>query len=98
MDPSSLRVGAGRKQVYSIAISPLMFNIILIKFKPLVYCMKILQIVKFDLICIMVAIVTDKSLLSVNGFPIKHIPINLLALQYLFYHTCQLAWLIYATI
>ena len=29
MDPSSLRVGAGRKQVYSIAISPLMFNIIL---------------------------------------------------------------------
>ena len=32
---------------------------ILIKFTPLVYCMKILQIVKFDLICIMVAMVTD---------------------------------------
>ena len=46
---------------------------ILIKFTPLVYCMNILQIVKFDLICIMVAMVTDKSLLSVNGFPIKQI-------------------------
>ena len=34
---------------------------ILIKFTPLVNCMKILQIVKFDLICIMVAMVTDES-------------------------------------
>ena len=54
---------------------------ILIKFIPLVYCMKILRIVKFDLICIMVAMVTDKSLLTVKGFSIKLIPINLLALQ-----------------
>ena len=53
---------------------------ILIKFTAPVYCMKILQIVKFDLICIMVAMVTDESLFSVNGFSIKHIPINLLAL------------------
>ena len=43
--------------------------------------MNILQIVKFDLIYIMVAMVTAKSLLSVNGFPIKQIPKNLLALQ-----------------
>ena len=34
---------------------------ILIKFTAFVYCMKILQIVKFDLICIMVAMVTDRS-------------------------------------
>ena len=54
---------------------------ILIKFTPLVYSMKILRIVKFDLICIMVAMVTDKSLLTVKGFSIKLIPINLLALQ-----------------
>ena len=80
--PCSLRVGAGREQVYSIYCH-ISLNIqqILIKFTPLVYCMNILQIVKFDLICIMVAMVTDKSLLSVNGFPIKQIPKNLLALQ-----------------
>ena len=77
-----LRVGAGREQVYSIYCH-ISLNIqqILIKFTPLVYCMNILQIVKFDIICIMVAMVTDKSLLSVNGFPIKQIPKNLLALQ-----------------
>ena len=79
---AELRVGAGREQVYSIYCH-ISLNIqqILIKFTPLVYCMNILQIVKFDLICIMVAMVTDKSLLSVNGFPIKQIPKNLLALQ-----------------
>ena len=33
--------------------------------------MKILQIVKIDIISIMVAMVTDKSLLSINGFSIK---------------------------
>ena len=49
---------------------------ILIKFTPHIYCMKILQMVKFDLICIMVATVMDKSLLTVNGFLIKLIPIN----------------------
>ena len=53
---------------------------ILIKFTALVYCMNIFQSEKCDLICIMVAMVTDESLLSVNGFSIKHIPINLLAL------------------
>ena len=31
-----------------------------------------LKIVKFDLICIMVAMVSDKSLLSVNGFSIAY--------------------------
>ena len=75
-------VGAGREQVYSIYCH-ISLNIeqILIKFTPLVYCMNILQIVKFDLICITFAMVTDKSLLSVNGFPLKQIPKNLLALQ-----------------
>ena len=34
---------------------------ILIKFIPLVYCMKILKILKFDLICIMVDMVTEES-------------------------------------
>ena len=34
---------------------------ILVKFTPLAYCVEILQIVKIDLICIMVAMVTDES-------------------------------------
>ena len=34
--------------------------------------MKILQILKFDLICIMVAMVTDKYLLTGHGFPKKN--------------------------
>ena len=39
------------------------FNIeqILFKLKTLVYCMNILEMVNFDLICTMVAMVTDKS-------------------------------------
>ena len=40
----------------------------MVKFTPLIYSMKINQIVKFDLICIMGAMVTVKSLLTVNGF------------------------------
>ena len=43
----------------------------------------------------MVAMVTDKSLRTLNGFSIKLIPINWLPLQCLFYDTCQLGWLIY---
>ena len=41
----------------------ILFNIeqILFKFQTLVYSMTILQIVNVDLICIMVAMVTDKS-------------------------------------
>ena len=60
---------------------PLNIQQILIKFTPLVYCMKTLQIVKFDIICIMVAMLADKSLLTVIEFSIKLIPINLLASQ-----------------
>ena len=52
-----------------------MCAMIMIKFTPLI------MMVKFDLICIMVAMVTIKSLLTVNGFSIKLIPINLLASQ-----------------
>ena len=67
---------------HSIYIEQLSIQHILIKFTPLVYCMKLLKIVKFDLICIMVAMLTGKSLLTVIGFSIKlTIPINMLALQ-----------------
>ena len=97
--------GGGHKKEYAVYACenddnsgrPLSIQQILIKFTALVSCMKILQIAKFDLICIRDAMVTDESLLFVNGFSIKHIPINLLALQSLFYHTCQLGWLIYTT-
>ena len=58
--------------------------------------MKTLQIVKFDLICIMVAMVTDTSLLNGHGFP-KQNSLNLLVSQLLFYTLQQPGRLICTT-